>query len=147
MDGLTPDDAKGFLAPFAAMLDENTLPGGVVPIMLKALNCLPDDERRRWLHGRRAALQIATHGGTVARSTAYYLTRLESVQYRLVEAGLVTNTEPPRDARSGRKVKTLVGELARLDYQDDTNLAGVYEQLRNEPLPVVRAIITKYRNH
>jgi len=101
-----------------------------VPIVLTALKYLPGDERRRWLRGRRAALQVAMHGGTVARSTAYYLARVEPISGSLVEVGLITDTEPVRDVRSGRKVKSLLGELARLRYRDEADLAAVYEPAR-----------------
>ncbi|HET9255490.1 MAG TPA: hypothetical protein VFO16_09840 [Pseudonocardiaceae bacterium] len=87
--------AGHMLNDYAEDLDVGHLPApAALPIIFDCLSDLPEDERCRWLRGRRVILQIAAHGGTVARSTAYYLSRLRTVQATLTAAGFVTTTDP-----------------------------------------------------
>jgi hypothetical protein len=143
--GMTPEQVREFLAPLEKMLDQGGLNSeGAETLVKLAKEFLPADEFRRWMRGRRARLNMALHGRDghfAGRSTAYYLNRTYRAGKVLHDAGLVDMDRGFRDRETGRKVKTLVGELARLNFVDDDALINSYRNLRDAPLDEVKAVV------
>lgn len=137
VQGLGPNDAREFLQPFERMLHENSLRPESVQVVLDAVGMLPEAERARWVRGHKVALMKALYE-TTSKSTAYYLNRLDRTALVLHEAGLIDMDNGHRDRETGRKVKSLVGELSRLDWSDDEALIRSYRNLRDQSLDVVK---------
>ena len=101
----------------------------------------------QWMRGKRALWhQVAwSCDGSRARSSAYEWTRGARVSQVLHEAGLVDAAY--RDCETGRRVKTLIGELGRVDWNlrdhpgDRDALIASYRVLRDAPLDDIKASV------
>jgi hypothetical protein len=138
---LDTDGARATLADVATVIDMGICPPGMTGDMRAALEMLPADERRRWERKYRVPLRKAIYQ-TRSRSTAHYAATLDRAAGPLHDAGLVDDDY--RDRETGRKVKSLIGELARLHWVSDDALVGSYHNLRDEPLDVVKKVIRQH---
>ena len=101
----------------------------------------------QWMRGKRALWQqIAwSWSGSRARSSAYEWSRGARVSQVLYRAGLVDAAY--RDRETGRRVKTLIRELGRVDWNlrdhpgDRDALISSYLVLRDAPLDDIKASI------
>lgn len=132
---LTEDRARELLAPFGAMKPETlaNLPGQIISGIFEALRCLPALEVASWLRGRKVHLLRALNDSpTAARSQVYQHQR--AVRLMVVLRGY-------RDVATGRKVKSLLYELGRLDWADDEVMVSSYLNLRDLPLAQAKEIV------
>ena len=141
---MSEDDARALLEPFGAMKPETlaNLPAQLISGIFGAIGCLPVGERSKWLRGRKMHLLRALYGTpTTSRSQVYQQQRSIHVQVLLHQRKLVDLDRDCRDVETGRKVKSLLYELGRLDWADDDVIVGSYLNLRDLPLSQVKEIV------
>jgi hypothetical protein len=139
---LDADNIREMIKPMEAMLEQGNLSKEGLDALLHFVESLPEEEREQWMTDHKLSVLKLTFA-TGARSTAYYELRISRVLIPLADAGLVVEDAYGvlRDAESGRKVKTLIGELARLDWAADEFLIESYKNLRVLPLDEIKSII------
>ena len=105
----------------------------------------------QWMRGKRALWhQLAwSWSGSRARSSAYEWSRGARVSQVLYRAGLVDAAY--RDRETGRRVKTLIRELGRVDWNrnhpgDRDALIASYYNLRDAPIDDIKASVQAFNN-
>lgn len=141
---LTEDRARELLAPFGAMKPETlaNMPGQIISGIFEALRCLPALEVASWLRGRKVHLLRALNDSpTAARSQVYQHQRAVRLMVVLHQRNLIDMDRGYRDVATGRKVKSLLYELGRLDWADDEVMVSSYLNLRDLPLAQAKEIV------
>ena len=142
---LSAPDARRLLAEvWPAVLDGQRDQMYTVNNLLK---CLPFDEAAAWVREHKLELLRLDIGDpSAARSNVYELWRARKLFAALGD--LVDADNGYRDRETGRKVKTILRELSRLEFGDPVNDEGdrqnlieVYKEVRDLPIDEVKSIV------
>lgn len=141
------DDVAETLAKLEQVYHEEPLTAERAAVILDKLASLPPDAARRFLRGKKVKLWQALfspwHSSPAAPSTAYEWARAVRCAHAAHELGLVNFNRGCRDRETGRRMKTVLRELGRLDLDWDSPairlwLREVWPWLRAAPLEEVK---------